>query len=247
MPNAYPISRCNIQIRQEGARYPHLVLKSFAEKLDTFNAEESTTIKDNILNDVRRYINSNRKRPKSVRDPQMDVYDSHPFRRTTALENIYNTLLASTNISTNRNGRCKLNIGEKSFLDAHAPYWYKVSYGGKIKMNMSKNRPGVPGYFYRNAFFPTPSVLANNPHKWVLHRNGTSSNASSFLPAEAIKNPIPPMRYLNRMAEVFVRQVEEYKRNLNNFTRKNLVYSQRLSTGQLILRSAETGRFTSVP
>jgi len=202
-----------IRVRKIGSPI-HEVIKSIEDSfVPKLFEKDLAGIRNTVLKAGRDHINSNRKR---------DVEQHTEDWRTTKRNNLINTLEASTPPIVRKDKKVILDIGKKKFLDEHAPYWYKVNYGGKIEMDT----PGkaLYGYF---GFGNSPKTSGGRD---VFHyqKNWKNTNIynkykSSFVMKPM--NPIPPLHYLNKMAEVFDKEIHElinfYKNKVDKIIKKS--------------------------
>jgi hypothetical protein len=156
------------------------------------------TVKEKVLQALQTYINSHRQRP-DVNQTSTDV----GFKRLSPFNNLYETIERGSDIVPTTNG-WRLVIGKKEFLDAHAPYWYIVNFGGIVP-------PMFLGYFgaghkpsstygRKEAFTRTRGVNKTNPFT-------TSKKSFLMIP----EKPITPMYYINYMAKVFEQEMKKIK------------------------------------
>lgn len=207
-----PVLRVRIHQDTSG-KEPVEILRSIELSFsDAILKRDLEKVKRTTLDHTDRFIESKRKR---------DEGNATEKWRLSQRRNLIKVLRAGTKIEQTRSSRFRLSIGNFSFLDKHAPYWYKVNYGGKIEMNTPGG--GVYGYFGRGespmkggmgqVFHAVKRVKGTNPYT-------RSSGSFSMVPIK----PIPPMYYLNEMAKVFEIEMrllkEQYKQKIKDATNK---------------------------
>ena len=168
-------------------------IKISQDKLDKIiktvhlNAVKALNV-DNRLDDIRNlvldrtenYINSHRRRPA---DPSK-VHIIDVLRETSFVERVDETTF-------------RLGIGDEGELNSKVPYWYVVNYGG-IPPDWSA------GEFY-GIFQDGRPVPGGRGNTWFDH--GTSPEGKMYKMKP--KNPIPPMHYLNYMAQEFSKEIKK--------------------------------------
>ena len=180
----------DIKVRQRGKPVKDMI-KTIAEQTFERTPEALEEIKQAVLKSTRDFINSNRQRPAGTYASEFDK-----FRRLTEKENLYNTLAESCSIERTVDGKYRLALGEHRFLNAHAPYWYVVNYGGVVP-------PAAYGFFGSGS---APSRSYGK--KQVFHKSKPGGKKKVWLMTP--KNPIPAMRYLNHMASVFNKEILKF-------------------------------------
>jgi len=172
-------------------------IKAIQKDVDLLN-KTASEFKNETLDDVAMYIDDHRQR--SIEK------HTEPWR-TSAQRNLIHTLRLGSALYRQSKDRWYFGIGEIYFLNQHAPYWYKVNYGGKIEMPAN----GVYGFFDNGkapvnggvggVFHATKGWKGTNPYQrgktGKLKGKPNKGNAYLMIPMK----PIPPMYYLNRMAK----------------------------------------------
>lgn len=143
-------------------------------------------IKRTVLEDLNLYVNANRQRKSEVHDERW---------RETARNNLVNAISKGTEVISTGN-KHQLGIGKISYLKKHAPYWAIINYGGKIRSGV------IFGKFDKT--FPKPmSSLVGGDQTFKFLGGGIKGTKYLLEP----KTPIPPMYYLNRMAQIFETEI----------------------------------------
>ena len=176
-------------------------IKSMDVKLIGPQIERSLKgIRNHVIAEGRSYIDSHRRR---VSAKGFQGAASKDPRRLTQRNNLINTIDKLSRIDQDKNGSYFLSIGERRMLDIYVPYWYKINYGGKIEMPVDPRTGlpgGVPGFFDRGVG-PVKGGSRGLFHYTGRQFGGKKFKGRSFFMIPT--KPIPPMRYLSRMARVF--------------------------------------------
>lgn len=90
----------------------------------------------------------------------------------------------------------RLNVGNTDDLDEKTPYWYIVNYGGIIS---AKGFKGI--------FGDGPPTVGGGGNTWFEGETDDDGKMYFMSPSK----PIPPMHYLNHMAQVFLKEIKQYK------------------------------------
>lgn len=174
------------------------------KKLMELSLPKVRILKNKILNELNSYINSHRQRPDVRQNPDKDN-----FRRVSALNNLYESIAASSEVSVSSNGKgWSMKIGKKSFLDEHAPYWYIVNYGGRLVRNAV-----FFGYFDGGH---RPSSRMRGEPFYKTEKGDKMPSSEKEVSLMIPRNPLPPMRYIESISQALVREVQ----NMNFSTKK---------------------------
>jgi len=159
---------------------------------------ELKKVKERVLDELRRFINSNRARPSGqYPGPNIDG-----FKRLAPRENLYNVIAASSEIKAdNDKGRYQLGIGNVDFLNKFAPYWKFVNDGGMIG-----GKTGIGGFMGYFGSGHRPSTTYRS--KEMFTRAGMGGKKKMFLMIP--QNPITPLRYLSFLKKTFEREIQGY-------------------------------------
>ena len=198
MPISYPqsVGIVNFRIRvteKKVGRTINELIKTFEGKIPTY--QKLTLTKKRVLDHLQMYINAHRQRPSETHDMKSED-------RFKAKNNLYNCIEKSTKIISEGNTH-RLYIGEKTFLNTFAPYWYVLNYGNKYGGGRFVPPPTV-GYFGRGR---GPSAVRGEVfhHAPYSGRKGKYGGDRTYY----IKpQTFTPMYYLNEMAKVFAVEMQ---------------------------------------
>jgi hypothetical protein len=174
---------CTYKIKVHQDKINTIIERVHIHNVDRLKLDSSlNNIKDKVLDLTEMYINNHRLRPT---DPSK-VHIIDILRETSFVEKIDNYTY-------------RLGIGKTSVLDSKVPYWYVVNYGG-IPPDWSA------GVFYGIFQDGAPRAGAKGS-TWFDHGVNSEQKMYKMIP----KSPIPPMHYLNYMAQEFQREIEKFQ------------------------------------
>jgi hypothetical protein len=151
--------------------------------VDRLRLDESLEdIKKVVLDRTESYINAHRRRPAET--SKLHIIDV--LRETSHVEKVDNYTY-------------RLSIGNESVLNDKVSYWYVLNYGG------------IPPDWLGKSFFGTFTDGAprkgGKGNAWL--EGWASEEGKRYMMKP--KNPIPPMHYLNFMAQQFSKEVNKFQ------------------------------------
>lgn len=170
------------------------VIKTVKEKyLDVIPLGKAMNdIKERILDRTESYIDAHRKRPPvPYKKHLIDVLRETSFVKKTAK---YTYILS---------------IGNETILDDKVPYWYVVNYGGNPWDEFAIDGKGKAFF---GIFTDGPPVVGGQGNTWFEETGDEDGKIHMMRP----KNPIPPMHYLQYMADQFQREIRKFKSTIKS-------------------------------